>query len=149
MLGWKCSERGQRQTGKTIKKAEGIVGRKQESLHSAYHRLWTDRLNTILADETHPHRPEFDSRRIDRSGRFRVSKARTKRYKNSFIPSAIQTFNQLVKRELMFHLHPGCNLTTTICATVFIVCMCACVRMCGWGERVCVGGWVRVCLRVR
>ena len=30
----------------------------------------------------------------------------------------------------MFHHHPGCNLTTTICATVFIVCMCACLRMC-------------------
>ena len=84
---------------KNIKEAEGIVGRKQESLHSAYHRLLTDRLNTILADETHPLRPEFDSRRIDRSGRFRVPKARTNRYKNSFIQSAIQNFNQSVKRE--------------------------------------------------
>ena len=46
---------------KNIKEAEGIVGRKQESLHSAYHRLFTDRLNTSLADEMHPLRLECDS----------------------------------------------------------------------------------------
>ena len=47
---------------KVIKKAERIVGRQQESFHSAYHRTSTDRSNTILADETHPLPPEeFDS----------------------------------------------------------------------------------------
>ena len=73
---------------------------------------------------------------VDRSGRFRVPKAKTTQSKNSFIPSAIQTFNQLVKRKWTFHLHLGCNFTTTICATVFTVCMCVCVHaymcVCGW-----------------
>ena len=91
---------GQRQTGENHqKRRRGIVVRRQERVDSAYHRRVTDRLNTILADETRPLRPEFVSRRIDRSGRFGVPKARTTRYKNSFILSAIQTFDQLVKRE--------------------------------------------------
>ena len=114
----------------------------------------TNRPNTILTDETHPLQPEFDSRRINRRGRFRVPKARTNRYKNSFIPSAIQTFNHLVKREWTFHLHPGSNLTTTICATVYIVCMCACVCVCVCvceraGVCVCVRAYVRASARAR
>ena len=45
-------------------KAGGVVGEK------AYHRRVMDRLTTVLADVTHPlSLPEFDSRRIDRSGR--------------------------------------------------------------------------------
>ena len=39
---------------KPIRKAEGIVGRKQENSLSVYHRRLTDRLNTVSADETHP-----------------------------------------------------------------------------------------------
>ena len=82
-----------------IRKTGEIVGRKQESFGSANHRRLIDRLNTSLADETHPLRTEFDSPPIDRSGRLRVLCARKSRYGNSFIPSAVQTLNQSVKRE--------------------------------------------------
>ena len=99
---------------KPVEKAEGNVCRKQESFHPAYHRRLTDRPDTNLADKTFPLWPEFASRRIDRSGRFRDPYARTTRYKIYFIPSSIQTLNQLVKREWTFHHHPGCNFTTTI-----------------------------------
>ena len=43
--------------------------------------------------------PQFDSRRIDRSGyRFRVPRCRTTRCKSSSIPTAIQLHNQLLQR---------------------------------------------------
>ena len=46
---------GQRQTGENHqKRRRGIVVRRQERVDSAYHRRVTDRLNTILAGETHP-----------------------------------------------------------------------------------------------
>ena len=56
----------------TIRKARGVIGRQQETFDSVHHRRLTDRLKMIQADRTHPLRPEFDSRLIDRSGRLRV-----------------------------------------------------------------------------
>jgi hypothetical protein len=83
---------------KFIKKASGVVGRKQDTFTSTHERRLTDRIQKILADDTHPLRPEFDSRRIDRSSRFRQPCTRTTRYRNSFIPSAIHIFNSHVGR---------------------------------------------------
>jgi hypothetical protein len=80
---------------KIVKKAGSVVGKKQETIESVCQRRLTERLTSILADETHPLRPEFDSRRIDRSGRLRAPVARTSRFRNSFIPSAIHAFNQI------------------------------------------------------
>ena len=59
-LGGNAAKQDKDRLEKIIKKAEGTVGRKQESFQSAYHRLLTDRLNTILADETHALRLEFN-----------------------------------------------------------------------------------------
>ena len=57
-----------------------------------------NKLNTVLADETHPLRPDFDSRLKDRSDRFRIFRSKTTRYQQSFIPTAIQTHNQQAGR---------------------------------------------------
>ena len=83
---------------KNIKKASGVVGGKQDDIVTMYERLVTNKLTSVLDDDTHPLRPEFDSRLIERSGRFRVPKARTTRYMHSFIPTAIQTHNKLKSR---------------------------------------------------
>ena len=92
--GGNISGQDRNRLNKNIKKASGVVGRKQDDVETMYQRLVTHKLTSVLADDTHPLRPEFDSRRMDRSGRFRVPKTRTTRYKHSFIPTAIQTFNQ-------------------------------------------------------
>ena len=47
---------------KTIRKAGGVSGKQQETFESVYHRRPTDRLMMMLSDDTHPLRPEFDSR---------------------------------------------------------------------------------------
>ncbi|KAK7098508.1 hypothetical protein V1264_002783 [Littorina saxatilis] len=83
---------------KFIRKASGVVGRKQDNFTSTHERRLTDKVQKILADDSHPLRPEFDSRRTDRSNRFRQPTARSTRYRNSFIPSAIHIFNSQVGR---------------------------------------------------
>ena len=54
--------------------------------------------NTILSDATHPLYKEFDSLRIDRSGRFRVPFTCTQRFKQSFVPRAILDYNHKLSR---------------------------------------------------
>ena len=75
---------------KIIRKAGGVIDRQRETFDSVYH----GRLLKILSDDTHPMRPEFDSRLIDRSGRLRVRtlhKSNTPHLKQSSIPKAAQT----------------------------------------------------------
>ena len=82
----------------TIKMEGGVVGRRQESTDTTHHRLVTNKLGTILADETHLLRPVFDNIRIDKSDRFRIPRSKTSRYEQSFIPMAIRTHNQQAGR---------------------------------------------------
>ena len=67
------------------------MGGRQERIGTAYNRLVTNKLRTLLADETHPLRPDFDNRHTDRSDRFRIPRSRTTQYLQSFIPTAIRT----------------------------------------------------------
>ena len=92
--GGNMTQQDRNRLDKNIKKAGGVIGRAQENMETAYHRLVTDKLLTVLADETHPLRPEFDNRQTDRSDRFRLPRTRTTRYQQSFIPTAIRTHNQ-------------------------------------------------------
>ena len=94
---WYCKSKTR--LDKNIKKADGVVGRRQESIDTAYRRLVTDKLRTVLADKTHLLRPEFDNRHVDRSHRFRIPPSKTTRYLQSFIPTAIGTHNQQAGRQ--------------------------------------------------
>ena len=79
---------------KVIKKAGGVVGRGQDTLSDMYSRKVTDRLKIILTDETHPMHDELSSRHSNRSNRILAPRAKTSRYLNSFIPSAIRAYNE-------------------------------------------------------
>ena len=70
-----------------------MIGQTLDSIDDVYERRVLKKLNSILQDETHPMRHDFDTLKIIRSGRFRVPKINTKRYKNSFLPTAIRKFN--------------------------------------------------------
>ena len=96
--GGNASKQDTNRLDKNIQKAGGVVGRRQESIDTAYHRLVTNKLRTILADETHALRPEFDHRHTDRSERFRIPRSRTTQYLKSFIPTVIRTHNQQAGR---------------------------------------------------
>ena len=84
---------------KLIRKAGGVIGKKQDTLDTLYDRRTKNKLTDILNDETHPLRQTFDSFKIVRSGRFRVPKAKTDRYAKSFVPMAISKFNVSWRRE--------------------------------------------------
>ena len=97
--GGNASKQDRDRMEKTIRKAGRVIGRQHETFESVYQRRLTDRLMKILSDDTHPLRSEFDSRLIDRCGRLTVPLTKTTRLKHSFIPKAIQTFNQAHDRH--------------------------------------------------
>ena len=78
---------------KIVKKAGRIIGETQLSIEELYDRRLSDKLRHILSDTTHPLYNDFDNNRIDRSGRLRVPRTNTKRYKMSFLPRATYIFN--------------------------------------------------------
>ena len=84
---------------KIIKKAGGVVGRKQDDLQTMYNRLVKKKTTGILADRDHPLHIEFENRLIERSGRYAQPKGRTSRYTHSFIPTAIHSYNSHFDRS--------------------------------------------------
>lgn len=98
--GGNVSKQDRDRLDKVIRKAGGVVGLPQDSFDTLYNRRTTNKLKDILKDDTHPLRQDIDSRRIERSGRFRVPKARTNRYSSSFVPRAISLYNRNVKRAV-------------------------------------------------
>ena len=97
--GGNMTETDKQRVNKQIRRAGRIVGREQDDLETMYSRQLTKKLTSVLADSTHPLYPEFDSRRVERSGRFRAPAGRTDRYRHSFIPTAIQAHNKQLGRQ--------------------------------------------------
>ena len=63
--GENASKQDKNRLDKNIEKVDGVVDRRQENTDTAYRRLVTNKLKTVLADKTHPlrvFRPEFDNR---------------------------------------------------------------------------------------
>ena len=83
---------------KLIKKAGLIIGKTQESIETRYHKWSRKQMSNILPHDSHPLRPEFDSRLIVCSGRLRAPRYRTMRYSSSFVPMAIRKFNDSINR---------------------------------------------------
>ena len=68
MLGWDASKQDKNRLDKNIREAGGggvVVRRRQESIDTAYRRLVPNKLRTILADKSHPLRPESDNGHIE------------------------------------------------------------------------------------
>ena len=80
-----------------VRTAERIIGTGLPSLHSIYRERTLKRTNSILNDDTHPANVLFD--RLP-SGRLRNFKGK-KRFTDSFIPSAVKTFNENTSRKFL------------------------------------------------
>ena len=96
--GGNLAERERGRLDKVIKKAGYSIGETQETFDTVYHKRLTNRTVNILDDKTHPLWGEFDERRND-SGRLRLPTTRTNRYKNSFVPRAINELNRSYSRH--------------------------------------------------
>ena len=82
-----------------IRKAGRVVGVQQHDIDTLIDKRTTDKMNVILSDRTHPLRPEYDNRFLERSGRYRAPKTRTVRHAKSFIPRSISLYNKNYKRK--------------------------------------------------
>ena len=67
---------------------------RQDSFDMLLDERMAHKLNDMVSDVSHALKQEFDDRRIQRSGRLRVPKARTARYANSFVPGAVTLCNR-------------------------------------------------------
>ena len=79
---------------KITKKAERVIGKRQDKFDTLCHRRLTNKLADVLRDVTHP----LNNKIIQRSGRFREPMIRTTRYAGSCVPSAIKEFNMRIGR---------------------------------------------------
>ena len=78
---------------KIVTKVGHGVGKSLDSFKILHEKRLYRKLMQILNDPTHPMRHYFDSRRINRSGRFLLARTNTNCYKASFLPSALSVFN--------------------------------------------------------
>ena len=91
--GGNISKQDKDRLDKIIKRASGVVGNKQDDFETLLKQRDITKTTQITFDLTHPLHDNFETRLIDRSGRYRVPIARTGRYKKSFIPRAISNIN--------------------------------------------------------
>ena len=96
--GGNLSKQDKGRLDKLIRKAGGVIGRKQDDLGTLHDRVVIRKYHKIMSDNTHPLREEFESRKTERSNRFRLPATRTTRYKQSFIPTAIRMHNSNTQR---------------------------------------------------
>ena len=75
-----------------VKVASKISGRTQAQLIDLYKRQMLKRASSLLEVTDHPLRPEFEL--LPSGRRFRVPTTKTNRYKQSFVPAAIQLLNK-------------------------------------------------------
>ena len=83
---------------KITKTASCVIGLPVPDLKAQYEKKLLRRVRAILGDPKHPLHSELASHRSTReaSGRLRSTKARTKRFHQAFVPSAIRIFNSKI-----------------------------------------------------
>ena len=68
-----------------IIKASDVIGQSQDNIDQLLEKRTHKKIDKILKDTTHPLYENFDALKITRSGRFRLPKIRTNRYRDSFL----------------------------------------------------------------
>ena len=80
---------------RVMKTASRVIGLPVKQLEEIAIAAVMDKLNHIIEDETHPLHEQLV---FNRSGRFRLPKMRTNRFRRSFLPHAMTLYNQEFKR---------------------------------------------------
>ena len=97
--GGNISDFDRKRMERIIRKAGAMIGVSQESFNDLNDKKVFRKLQSIFKDKTHPLRNELDNLFISRSGRLRLPKIKTERYRHSFIPRAIKIFNLKFSRS--------------------------------------------------
>ena len=96
--GGNISSHDQGRLEKLVRKASRVVGLPLDTFERLCDKRRSRKIETILSDVTHPLRQEFVSRHNPRSGRYVQPRATTKRYGNSFVPTALRILNARHRR---------------------------------------------------
>ena len=86
-----CTVAEKKAIQRVIKTAQNIIGCSLPSLEELYKNRCKRKISNILKDSSHPGHQLF--KLLPSGRRFRVLKARTSRFKNSFYPSAVLSLN--------------------------------------------------------
>ena len=86
-----CTVAEKKAIQRVIKTAQNIIGCSLLSLEELYKNRCKRKISNILKDSSHPGYQLF--KLLPSGRRFRVLKARTSRFKNSFYPSAVLSLN--------------------------------------------------------
>ena len=75
-----------------VKVASKIIGENQDDVITLCERQTLGRMKNIISDPEHPMYLDYRLLKIDRSGRYRIPKAKTERFLNSFFTKIHKTF---------------------------------------------------------
>ena len=78
---------------KIIKKAVSVIGLPLDSLETTIAKRTKSKLNSILSFEGHPLYPVFYALRSSFSNRLLLPSISTERFRKSFVPAAVNYFN--------------------------------------------------------
>ena len=84
---------------KLIKKASCTIGKPQENIDTLYNTSLTKKTHKILIDQSHPLHNDFVKSKSQRSGRFKLPKIKTNRFRHSFFPQALKRYNVALNRN--------------------------------------------------
>ena len=82
----------------TIRQASRLIGEDLDTFDLVYEEIIRKKLNRVRKNCDHPLHDVFSRAIIERSGRMRLPRAKTNRYKSSFVSQAISVYNKDFKR---------------------------------------------------
>ena len=83
-----------------IRTASVVIGKEKEGIDSIHERRTFSKVKKIINDKTHPFYTIYIQQRIERSGRFRFPRTRTKRNMRFFFPTSIKFYNEDFNRVI-------------------------------------------------
>ena len=82
-----------------VRWASRIIGVNQRNLGCIYKKQLYRKASTVLSDLSHPLRIDF--KLLPSGRRFAASRWKTRRYRNTFVPAAIEVLNNISTREVL------------------------------------------------
>ena len=91
-----ATQQNQNRLDRVRRVAQRIIGDDLSSITNLFEQRLLSKLDKIMKDQSHPLNQQYS---FNRSGiRLRVPRTNRKRFRLSFVPNSIHTFNQLVRR---------------------------------------------------
>ena len=87
------TDRDRKRLNRLVRRAGSVLGRTLDSVEEVGQRRTLSKLSSIMKNQLHPLHMTVEELSSSFSGRLRHPQCRTERYRKSFIPTAVRTFN--------------------------------------------------------